>query len=175
MFWLNFISKFIKAMKAGETPAQIAAGFSFGYLIGLMPFWTLQGVVLFLILFFLNINLGAGTLAMLIASFTAFLFDPLFHSLGYFLLTGVPALQGAWAAFYNTPVAPLSRFNNTVVLGSFVAGLLTVAFVYVGMKKFVVVYRTGLEDRIKRWKIVKAITGSKVVEWYRRIRDLGGE
>ena len=37
MFWINVIAKFVKVLRAGETPRQIAAGFGFGYLIGLMP------------------------------------------------------------------------------------------------------------------------------------------
>lgn len=174
MFWLNIISKFIKAMRAGETPTQIAAGFSFGFLIGLMPFWTLQGVLLFFLLFLFNINLAAGTLAMLLCSALAYLFDPLFHSFGFFMLTGIPALQATWEAFYNLPAAPLSRFNNTVVMGSFVFGLVAVFPVFFGMKKFVVVYRAGVEERIKKWKIVQIFTGSKLFRWYEKIRDLGG-
>lgn len=174
MFWLNFISQFIKAMRAGQTPRQIAGGFSLGFVIGLMPFWTLQGVAVFLIMFFVNVNLASGTLAILICSFLTYLLDPLFHHLGYFLLTGIPALQGIWESLYNLPIAPLSRFNNTVVLGSFVVGLVSFVPVFFGMKKFVLVYRSHLEDRIKKWKIVKFIQGSKLYQLYEKIRDLGG-
>lgn len=174
MFWLNFISQFIKAMRAGQTPRQIAGGFSLGFVIGLMPFWTLQGVAVFLIMFFVNVNLASGTLAIFICSFLAYLLDPLFHHLGYFLLTGIPALQGIWEALYNLPIAPLSRFNNTVVMGSFVVGLVSFVPVFFGMKKFVLVYRSHLEDRIKKWKIVKIIQGSKLYQLFEKIRDLGG-
>ncbi|NUO81204.1 TIGR03546 family protein [candidate division KSB1 bacterium] len=172
MFPLQILSQIIKAFRAGETPTQIAAGFGVGFLIGLMPFWTLQGVLLFLVLLFVNINMAAGSLAMLVAGFVAFLLDPLFHNLGYAVLT-LPALQGTWEALYNLPVAPLSRFNNTVVMGSFLGGLVLFAPVYVGMKKLVVSYRSGLEERIKKWKVVQSLRGSKIVEWYVKIRDLG--
>lgn len=172
MFPLQILSQIIKAFRAGETPTQIAAGFGVGFLIGLMPFWTLQGVLLFLVLLFVNINMAAGSLAMLVAGFVAFLLDPLFHNLGYAVLT-LPALQGTWEALYNLPVAPLSRFNNTVVMGSFLGGLVLFAPVYVGMMKLVVSYRSGLEERIKKWKVVQSLRGSKIVEWYVKIRDLG--
>lgn len=174
MFWLKILAKFVQAMREGQTPHQIAAGFGLGFLIGLMPFFTLQGLLFLLILLFLNVNLAAGTLAIILCSLIAYLFDPLFHDLGYFLLTGIPALMGAWETLYNLPLAPLTRFNNTVVLGSFVSGLVLFIPVYLGMKKFVVLYRTKFEARLLQWKVIKAIKGSKFVRWYQKIRDLGG-
>jgi len=171
MFFLQFISKFIKVMRAGASPAQIAGGFSLGFLIGLTPFFTLHGAIILGIVFLLNVNLSAATFAIFIASFGAFLLDPLFHNLGFYLLTGVHALQALWTKLYNMPVAPLTRFNNTVVMGSFIGGLVLLAPVYFGMKKFVVAYREGLEAKIKKWKIVQVITGSKVWQWYERLRD----
>ena len=173
MFVLQFISKFIKVLRAGATPGQIAGGFMLGFIIGLMPFMTLQGAALIVVLFFLNVNLAAATLAMFVSSFFAFLLDPLFHNLGFYLLTGVPALHGMWTALYNMPVAPLSRFNNTVVLGSFVAGLVLALPVFVLARKGVISYRSGLEEKIRKWKIVRWLTGSKIANWYFKIRDLG--
>lgn len=175
MIWLNVVSKFIKAFRSGESPGQIAAGFSVGFLIGLMPFWTLVGVVLFILLILLNINMAAGTIAILLASLFAFLLDPIFHDIGYFILTGIPGLQGLWETLYNSPLGPLTRFNNTVVMGSFLAGLVLVLPVFFGMKILVVAYREKLEQRIKKWKIVQAIKGSKLVQLYEKIRDFRGE
>jgi len=174
MFWFKILAKFIQAMREGQTPHQVAAGFGIGFLIGLMPFLTLQGLFFFLILFFLNVNLAAGTLAIMLCSLLAWLFDPLFHNLGYFLLTGIPALFGTWETLYNLPVAPLTRFNNTVVMGSFVAGLVALFPVYFGMKKFVVLYRTKIEGRLVQWKVIKIIKNSKFFGLYEKIRDLGG-
>ncbi len=174
MFWLKIISKFVNAFRAGETPAQIAAGFTLGFLIGLMPFWTLQGVVLLVVLLLFNVNLAAGTVAMVLAGMVAYLLDPIFHSVGYFMLTGVSFLQPVWEALYNMPVAPLSRFNNTVVMGSFVCGVVLALPLYWGMKKLVQVYRAELEARLVRWKVVQAIKGSKVVQLYFKVRDFRG-
>jgi len=174
MIVLKIISKFIKAFRSGESPGQIAAGFCFGVLIGLMPFWTLQGIVLFALLVLLNVNLAAGTIAILLASLFAYLLDPLFHNIGYFILTGIPFLQGFWEWLYNTPLGPLTRFNNTVAMGSLLSGLILAFPVYLGMKKLVVAYRDNFEARIKKWKIVQVVKGSKIVQWYEKIRDMGG-
>jgi len=174
MVWLKIISKIIKAFRSGESPGKIAGGFGMGFLIGLMPFLTLQGIVLFFILILVNINLAAATLAIFLASLFAYLLDPLFHAVGYWFLT-MPALQGLWETLYNLPVAPLSRFNNTVVLGSFICGLILFIPVYFAIKYLVVGYRSGVEDRVKKWKIVQMISGSKLFQLYTKIRDLGGE
>jgi len=175
MIWFKIISKFIKAFRSGESPGKIAAGFAIGFLIGLMPFWTLQGIVLFILLILLNINLAAGTVAILLASLFAYLLDSVLLDIGFFILH-IPALyNGFWTSLYNTPLGPLTRFYNTFVMGSFVGGLVLVFPVFFGMKKLVVVYRERLEDRIKKWKIVQALKGSKLVQLYEKIRDFGGE
>ena len=175
MIWLKILSNFIKAFRSGESPGQIAGGFGVGFMIGIMPFFTLQGLILFILLMLLNINIAAGTVAILLASLFAFLVDPVFHSLGYFVLTGIPFLQGFWETLNNIPVAPLSRFNNTVVMGSFISGLALFIPVFFGMKKLVDAYRSGLEERIGKWKIVQIIKGNKIVRLYVVIRDAGGE
>jgi len=175
MIWLKVISKFIKAFRSGESPGQIAAGFSFGFLIGLMPFWTLQSILLFVLLILLNINLATGTVAILLASLFAYLLDPIFHNIGFFFLTSIPVLQEVWKTLYNTPFSPLTRFYNTMVMGSFLGGLVLVFPVFLGMKKLVILYREKLEERIKKWKIVQAINGSKIFQLYLKIRDIGGE
>ncbi len=174
MIWLKIISKFIKAFRSGESPAQIALGFSIGFFMGLLPFWTLQNLVLFFILMIFNINLAAATVAYLLASMFAYLLDPVFHNLGFFLLTQIDFLQPFWETLYNTVLSPLTRFYNTVVMGSFVSGIILFLPIYFGMKKFVVLYRDKLEVKITRLKIVQMISGSKIYQAYEKIRDFGG-
>ncbi len=175
MFGLKIISKLIKALRSGESPKQIAAGFAMGILIGIMPSWTLQGVVLLIVLIIFKVNMAAGMLGILLANLFAYPLDPLFHRLGYYVLTGITALHGLWVNLYNLPIAPLTRYNNTVVMGSFLSGLLLIFPVYFGMKEFVVLYRSRIEERIKQWRIVQMISGSQLIRVYRHIRDLGGE
>ncbi|MBN1153394.1 TIGR03546 family protein [candidate division KSB1 bacterium] len=175
MFWLKIISNFIKAFRSGEKPWQIAAGFGVGFIIGLLPSLTLQGVLLFCLLIFFNINMAAGTLGLILSNIIAYPLDPIFHDIGFFILTGIPALENIWTSLYNMPIAPLTKFNNTVVMGSFVAGLILYWPVFWGMKKLVVLYRSGMEQRINKLKIVQIIKGSKLVQLYFKIRDLGGK
>jgi len=174
MFILKFIRDFVNILRAGQTPAQVAGGFALGSILGLSPMLTLQGGLVWLILLVLDVNFSAAGVAMTLFSLFAFLLDPFFHWLGYQILVNVDPLKGFWTWLYNAPIAPLTRFNNTVVMGSFLAALLFFVPVYAGMKHFVVAYRTHIHSRLEKWKIYQVLDRSKMLQWYRRIRDLKG-
>ena len=173
MFWLTLVKDIIKILRAGENPGQVAGGFALGTLLGLSPGFTLQELIVWLLLLLFNVNIAAALLALTLVSLVAYLVDPLIHQLGYVVLVQVDALQGLWTSLYNAPVAPLTRFNNTVVMGSLVLGLLCVVPVYLGMKTFVIAYRTHIGVKVEKWKIYQILKQSAVVRLYERVRDLG--
>ncbi|MGE5314561.1 MAG: TIGR03546 family protein [Acidobacteriota bacterium] len=174
MFWLKFITNFIKILRAGQTPRQIAGGFALGSILGLSPHFTLQNIAIWVILLVLDVNLSAATVAITTFALIAFIFDPAFHRLGYFILVEIPSLQPFWTELYNAPLAPLTKFNNTVVMGSFAGAIVLFLPVYFGMKQFVIQYRAHLYVKIERWKVYQTISKSSLVQWYQRVRDLGG-
>jgi len=174
MFWLKMIRDFLKVLRAGETPHQIASGFALGSILGFSPMLTLQGILVWLVILIFNVNLSAALLALTVFSLAAFLLDPVFHLLGYAVLVDVPSLQNLWTAMYNAPIAPLTRFNNTVVMGSFLAALVLAVPAYYGMKAFVVAYRQHIHSRVEKWKVFQVVKRSLLVRWYERIRDLAG-
>ena len=174
MFWLKLVTNFIKILREGQTPAQVAGGFALGFILGLSPMFTLQGVLVWLIILVLDVNLSAATFSLGFFTLIAYIFDPIFHRFGYFILVDINGLKGLWATLYNAPIAPLTRFNNTVVMGSFIIALILFIPVYIGMKKFVIAYRATLGVKIAKWKIYQIIDRSSLVQWYKRVRSLGG-
>ena len=174
MFWVTLIRDFIKILREGQTPAQVAGGFALGSILGLSPMFTLQGAVVWLIILVLNVNLSAALLALTVFSLFAFLLDPIFHWVGYQTLVNIDALQGLWTALYNAPVAPLTRFNNTVVMGSFVSAVVLFIPVYIGMKRFVLAYRASVGKKVEKLKVYQIVKQSSLVRWYEKLRDLGG-
>jgi len=174
MFWIQILSNFFKILRAGQTPRQVAGGFALGSLAGFSPVFTLQGILLWVIILAFDVNLSAALLAFTLSALVTYLVDPLFHELGYYLLVSVDALRPFWTGLYNAPLAPLTRFNNTLVLGSLVGGIVLSPAVYFGMKRFIVAYRTHLGARIEKWKIYQVISKNALVQWYQRIRDWGG-
>lgn len=172
MFWLKFISKFIKVLRSGESPPLIAGGFTMGFIVGLTPFWTLQNVLLIMIAILTRINLAAMFFALFLFSFVAFIFDPIFHDLGFAVLVNVEGLKSLWTAMYNWPVAPFTRFYNTVVMGSLLTGLVLAFPVYLLAQKGVVAYRASWAEKIEQSKFVKSLRSSTLVQWYIKLRDM---
>jgi len=173
MFWLQIVKNFIQILRSGQTPRQIAAGFALGSMVGLMPFLTLQGLFLWLLILIFDVNLSAAILSATLFTLVAYLLDPLFHALGFFFLTDISGLHGLWTSLYNAPIAPLTRFNNTVVLGSLLCSILLFFPVYLGMKRFVLAYRAHLHTKIEKWKVYQVISKSTLVRWYDRVKNLG--
>jgi uncharacterized protein (TIGR03546 family) len=174
MFWLKLIRDFIKILREGQTPAQVAGGFALGSILGLSPNLTLQGILVWLVILVLDVNLSAALVALTVFSLFAFLLDPMFHWVGYQVLVNIDALKSIWTTLYNAPVAPLTRFNNTVVMGSFLCALALFVPVYFGMKKFVVAYRARVGAKVEKWKVYQWVKRSTLVQWYEKLRDLGG-
>lgn len=173
MIALQIVSKILKILRSGESPGLIALGFCLGMVIGLSPSifapltWPLWlGLILF------NVNLTAAFLAMAIFSGIAWMLDPWIHDLGYFILTGISFLQPLWTALYNTPFLPLSGFNNTLVMGSFVLGWLFFLPFFFLIRHLIIYYRENYDSKIEKWKIVKIIKGNKAYEWYQKVRAI---
>lgn len=174
MFWLKLIRDFIKILREGQTPAQVAGGFALGSILGLSPNLTLQGILVWFVILILDVNLSAALVALTVFSLFAFLLDPAFHWVGYQILANIDGLKAFWTMLYNAPIAPLTRFNNTVVMGSFISALILFLPVYIGMKKFVIAYRAHVGSKVEKWKIYQVIKRSTLVQWYEKLRDLGG-
>ncbi len=170
MFWLNFIFKLIKTLHSKEEPHNIAAGFALGSIIGLTPFLSFHNLFVFLIILTLNVSISAAFFGIFFFSCFAYLFDAQFHNLGYFLLVEVDFLKPIWTYLYNIPIAPLTKFYNTVVLGSLLVSLITLFPVYWGFKQIVKLYQSKMAPRVNQLKIMKIIQGNNLYQMYQKIK-----
>ena len=101
---------------------QIAWGIAFGFVLGMTPAFSLQTILVFLILLFFRVQMGAAFLAAFFFKFMAYLLDPVFHMVGEAVLSS-EGLKPTFTALYNMPVVPWTRFYNTIVMGSGVLSL----------------------------------------------------
>ena len=173
MIVLKLISKLIKALRSNATPVQLSWGFVLGMFPGLTPLWNAHNLLAAVLVIILNVNISMAILAFMFFSLFAYLLDPLFHELGYFLLVEVSFLEPVWMFVTQAPVLAYFNLNNTVILGSLLVSLVLIIPVFLGMNRFVVYYREKLEGRIKKLKIVQALMGSKLYSWFERIQKLG--
>jgi len=112
-----------KAFTARDAPRHVALGFALGMMLGLVPKGNLLAVGLSMVLFASRANIGVAMLSALAFSLLGSLADPLTGRVGLALLSW-DVLRPMWTSLYNLPLVPWTAFNNTVVLGSFLLGLL---------------------------------------------------
>lgn len=168
-----YIKKFFMALNANAHPGDIAHAVSLGLLLAFVPKGNLLWPILLAFTFFIRSNKGAFFLSMILLSFVAPLADPLFESIGYGVLSFGP-LQGAYAALYRTPFVGLTRFNNTVVAGSLVAGLVLYAPAYFLFVALVNGYRKNVQQRIVNSKLYAAFLNLPLIKQIVNAPSLGG-
>ncbi len=172
---LKWIAKLVVAINSNSRPGEIGAGIACGIMLALIPVTNLLWVALFVLTLFWKINLAAELVIVLLFKLFVALFDPLLHSLGYAVLTA-PALFGLLTALSNAPLTPLTRFNNTIVMGGFLAGIVLWVPCFLLFRRLVIVYRERLRDRIANSKAYKAFVKlplvSTVIKLARRIGSL---
>jgi len=173
MFGLEFLAKLVKILRSAASPDQIASGFMIGMVIGLTPFWTLHNLILIVFLIVLNINIGTAIYSFILFSAIAYLADPIFHHLGYFILVDMASLQNLWIYLYNLPIIALSRYNNTVVMGSLAIAIILAIPMFFIAKSGIIYYRENIDQKMQKWKIVQAVKGSKLYSFYDKIKNLG--
>ncbi len=171
MFPIQLIAKLFKILRSGDSPNQIAVGFAMGMIIGLTPLFTFHNLVVFFFAIILNVNLAMVFFSFALFGALAWILDPVFHNLGFFLLVDMAGLKPLWTALYNFPVIALSRYNNTVVTGSFAAALILFIPVFFFAKYFVFYYREHIDAKFQKLKIVQMIKGSKFYTAYEKITD----
>jgi len=173
MFVLKIIKKIFAILGSTDSPRQVAWGFVLGMILGLTPFWNVHNLLIVLLILLFHVNLGSAIFGWFIFSAFAYLLDPLFHSLGYYLLVQVDSLQSIWTFIYNNSVLAWFRFNNTVVLGSLLTGLILLAPTWFLMRWFVQYYRKYLQAKVQKLKIVQVLKSSKIYTAYQKVKILG--
>lgn len=106
---------------------QIFLALLWGSWLGFTPTWlTLQVATLLIALCFLRLPILWMFPSFFISwALAAFALDPLIDQLGLTLLR-MPSLDHFWTEMAKAPVLPWTQFNNSMVLGSFLVGILTI-------------------------------------------------
>ncbi len=159
------LRQFIKGLLKENEPYQIALGIAFGFVIGIIPKDNLTAQFLFIIALSTKVNVGFLIVSIFVFSCLSPLTDLVTDKLGYFILTQ-KSLEDFFTKLYNTPFIPWTDFNNTVVMGGFVTGLILFFPVYMISKRFALFYNLKLKEKISSSKIVKFLKASWLFEWY---------
>jgi uncharacterized protein (TIGR03546 family) len=119
--------------------------------------------VIFCLLLF-RVNLAAFLVGWAFFSGIAYLLDPAFHEIGKAILSQA-SLKDLWTELYNQPLWRISRFNNTIVMGSLAVSL--AAFIPLVMISNVLIkhYRDDVMEYIKNSRLFRFLKSSK---WFSR-------
>ncbi|WP_299463819.1 TIGR03546 family protein [uncultured Gimesia sp.] len=160
-YWLRSLRFLASALSGASSPRQLALGFSMGMVIGLVPKENLLAVVLLFILAGSKVNLCSASLSTMLFSWLSLLIDPLSHLMGRGVLLASP-LQGFWQSVYELPFAPWTDFNNTIVMGSLILGLLSFYPTYRLSKPQFEKYTPLVAEKLMKYRIVKILWGTEV-------------
>lgn len=170
---LKQIFAFFKLLNSDTGTNSLAAGLACGLILGFAPFVSLQTVLIFALVFIFRIQLGAAFLAAFFFKFVAYLFDPVANVLGQKVLEA-PALRPLFVTLYNAPIVPMTRFNNSIVMGSMVASILLAPIAFIMFKILIIKYRVSVVEKFKQTKYWKAFAATTFYNWYCKYDNLYG-
>ena len=156
------IAKLIVALNGNLKKSQIAAGFSWGLLLGLVPAGNVFWIVLFVLSFLFKNHHASKLLVLAICKILAALIAPLMDTVGWEFLH-VEALQPLFTSLYNMPFVPLTRFNNTLVAGGLVSGAVLWLPVFFLVLLLVPVYRNTVVPKMRNSKFFALIKKLPIV------------
>lgn len=159
---LNYIVNFIKSLNSNSKPSQIANSFCIGMILGFMPKNNVLWYLLFIFFAFVRINKAGYYIMLAIVSLFAFLLDPLFDMIGYWLLN-LEFLRPVFAFLLDVPFVGFTKFNNTIVMGSFLFSILIYIPLYVLFFFGVKFWRKTIAPKFNDSKILKALYKIPVV------------
>jgi len=162
---LKEIFNLIRILNSETGAGQIALGISLGFILGLSPWVSLQGIVIFLLIIIFRLQATAALTSAFFFSFIAYVFDPIIHKLGRYVLK-LDSLESTWTLLYNAPILPYTQFNNSIVMGGAVLGILLSPIIYLISYSLIKKYQDVIVARFRETKVWKIIKGSVVYNWY---------
>ena len=169
---IRMVAKLLKVLNSEADPSQISLAFSLSMVSGFLPYFSPLNLLVLLVVFLVRVNFAAYFLGTAFFSGIAYLLDPLFNQVGLALLTAAP-LEGFWTALYNTTLGRLQKFNNSVVMGSFITALfLFVPLVFI-TNAAIRRYREHVLQWVMKTRFMKMITASKLYDIYSKVSGWG--
>ncbi len=156
MFFLKMLKQIVEIFQKDISPDQIAWGAALGCILGLVPNMLLK-IILFVAIMIFKVNVSAALISCSLYAILSFVLDPLFDVIGFYVLN-ISVLNSFYTWLYNLPIVPFTNFNNSVVMGSFLFGLIMFVPNGIFAKKFLVYYRTNLRDKVSKWKVIKILS-----------------
>jgi uncharacterized protein (TIGR03546 family) len=173
VFLLKQIFNFLKLLNSDKGTHQIAAGVVCGMILGFTPSFSLQTLLVLFLVFIFRIQIGAVFTTAFFFKIGSFLLDPLFHSVGAWVLER-PELKDLFTKMYNLPLVPLTRFYNSIVMGAAAVSLALAIPLFFIARYLIQTYRAQIVARFESTRYWKAFKATSVYLWYEKYDQLRG-
>jgi len=164
LIFKNLISLF--QILGSETRLNsLALGVALGFVLGLSPVFSLQSILIFIILLVFRIQFSMAMVSMGLFKLVAYFLDPLFHKVGSMLLE-LESLKAFWTSLYNAPAVVFTHFNNSVVMGAGVVGFILSPFVFIVSRFLIKKYRSQVVKKFQNTKFWNYLKKTTLINWY---------
>jgi uncharacterized protein (TIGR03546 family) len=153
---LKALAKLILALNGNVSKSQLAAGFAWGVLLGIVPIGNFFWIVLFLVSFFFTHNHGSKIFSMAILKLLSPAIVMGIDAVGWQVLH-IEALSPLFTTMFNMPFVPYTKFNNTLVVGGIVSGVVLWLPIFFLFTALIPLYRNNVAPKIRDSKIVRTI------------------
>lgn len=160
---IGSIAKLFRSLNDNSHPGEIAHAVSCGLMLGFLPKDNMMWYIIGLFFIFLRMNKGALLIFTLIGSLTTYFLDPLFHNIGFFILTSeeiVPYMTN----FLNFPTMAYTKINNTIVMGSSIFSILIYIPMYVLSRFLITLWRTHVSSFFHNNRFVQSFLKLPVID-----------
>ena len=165
---IELIANLLKILNSETEPTQISLAICLSMVLGLTPLLSPHNLLVLFAVCVIRVNISAFLLGWALFSGIAWIADPLFHTLGTVVLTE-PSLQHLWTALYNTSAFRLTRFNNTLVMGSLFSALLLFGPLLLLLNRLIIGYREHLLTLISKSRLMQMFKASKIYDIYKSL------
>ncbi len=172
-FLLKQVFGFFKLLNSDTGTNQLAAGIACGLILGFAPAFSLQTIFVIALLFLFRIQIGAATIFAFFFSLIAWILDPVSHDLGMAVLE-TESLKPLFTDMYNMPLVPLTRFYNSIVMGSALISIILAPFIFFLSRILIHKYRQTVVAKFKETKFWKAVKATSFYGLYAKYDELYG-
>jgi len=160
---LGELTKLLSIVNSNKEPGEIALGVIFGMFAGFLLLAPFNAVIIFVFVLLLNVNTAAFFLFMGIFKLATLIVDPLGDIIGRAVLTA-PFMEPLFSAMSNLPLIPFTGFNNTVIMGDFIIGILLAVPAWIACMKLIKYYRDNMMENVKKFGIIKVLKAGNFFE-----------
>ncbi len=159
------IKNFLKYLNSKESVESIALSFTIAFVFSLIPFNFIIHPILLFLLIIMNGNILIFIFLTPLFSIISNPFIMNLHNLGTSALTSTKLLN-IFIYSSSIPLLNYTNWNNTISMGAYIIGGITVIPFYFLTKKIVTSYRLIILPKIKNSKV---LTIFKIPKWIKYI------